>query len=90
MVKGNSRQVLVVKSPDPRLFEQAIFLLREDVAEQEGVTPHELLEEAQTIAEQYAAQGIRKKRPLLRRFFWALAGAAPVAAAWLASSVFLK
>ena len=75
MVKGNSRQVLVVKSPNPRLFEQAIFLLREDVAEQEGVTP---------------AQGIRKKRPLLRRFFWALAGAAPVAAAWLASAVFLK
>ena len=42
MVKGNSRQVLVVKSPNPRLFEQAIFLLREDAAEQEGVTPHEL------------------------------------------------
>ena len=28
MVKGVSRRVIVVKSPDPRLFEQAIFLLR--------------------------------------------------------------
>ena len=30
MVKGVSRQVIVVKSPDPQLFEQAIFILRAD------------------------------------------------------------
>ena len=30
MVKGISRQVIVVRSPDPKLFEQAIFILRED------------------------------------------------------------
>ena len=47
MVKGNSRQVIVVKSPDPRLFEQAIFLLKEDAVENGGVSPRELLEEAQ-------------------------------------------
>ncbi len=27
MVKGISRQVIVVHSPDPKLFEQAIFIL---------------------------------------------------------------
>ena len=27
MVQGVSRQVIVVRSPDPRLFEQAIFIL---------------------------------------------------------------
>ena len=30
MVKGVTRQVIVVKSPDPKLFEQAIFIMRED------------------------------------------------------------
>ena len=30
MVKGINRQVIVVRSPDPSLFEQAIFLLRPD------------------------------------------------------------
>ena len=33
MVKGVTRQVVVVKSPDPKLFEQAIFLLREEALE---------------------------------------------------------
>ena len=43
MVKGVSRQVIVVKSPDRKLFEQAIFILREDA---EGVTDEQLLREA--------------------------------------------
>ena len=30
MVKGISRLVIVVRSPDPKLFEQAIIILRED------------------------------------------------------------
>ena len=85
MVKGNSRQVLVVKSPDPRLFEQAIFLLREDAVESGGVSPRELLEQAQDIADRYCAQGLRRRYPKLRRLLWALAGAAPVGLAWLAS-----
>ena len=28
MVKGISKQVIVVHSPDPKLFEQAIFILK--------------------------------------------------------------
>ena len=28
MVKGISRRVIVVRSPDPRFFEQAIFLMK--------------------------------------------------------------
>ena len=30
MVKGISKQVIVVHSPEPKLFEQAIFILKED------------------------------------------------------------
>ena len=29
MVKGISRQVIVVHAPDPKLFEQAIFILKD-------------------------------------------------------------
>ena len=31
MVKGISRRVIVVESPDPRVFDQAIFILRNDI-----------------------------------------------------------
>ena len=42
MVKGISRRVVVVDSPDQRFFEQAIFIVRNDAAG-EGVTAKELL-----------------------------------------------
>lgn len=45
MVKGISRQVIVVKSPDPRLFEQAIFILK-DSAVREGITDQMLMKQA--------------------------------------------
>ena len=32
MVKGLSRRVIVVDSPDPHIFEQAIFIVRNDAA----------------------------------------------------------
>ena len=43
MVKGVSRQVVVVRSPDQKLYEQAIFILREDA---HGYTEDMLLKEA--------------------------------------------
>ncbi len=44
MVKGISRQVIVVQSPDKKLFEQAIFILKDDAV---GVTDEQLMKEAQ-------------------------------------------
>ena len=44
MVKGICRQVIVVHSPDPKLFEQAIFILKDDAVAQ-GVTEELLLQE---------------------------------------------
>ena len=43
MVKGITRQVIVVQSPEKKLFEQAIFILREDACD---VTDDMLLQEA--------------------------------------------
>ena len=53
MVKGISRRVVVVDSPDQRFFEQAIFIVRNDAAG-EGVTARELVEEARRVARNYA------------------------------------
>ena len=53
MVKGISRRVVVVDSPDQRFFEQAIFIARNDAAG-EGVTARELVEEAKRVARNYA------------------------------------
>ena len=53
MVKGISRRVVVVDSPDQRFFEQAIFIVRNDAAG-EGVTSRELVEEARRVARNYA------------------------------------
>ena len=47
MVKGSSKRVVVVESPDKRFFEQAIFIVG-DAAR--GVTSRELLEEARRVA----------------------------------------
>ena len=52
VVKGVSRQVIVVKEPDPRFFEQAIFILRED-AFGAGVTAEAVLQEARRVADGY-------------------------------------
>lgn len=46
MVKGVSKQVIVVHSPDRELFDQAIFILR-DNAVNKGITEEALLKEAQ-------------------------------------------
>lgn len=81
MVKGVSRQVIVVKSPDEKLFEQAIFILKEDAP---GVTDEELLKQAQKAVRGNPG----KKLPKLYYFgpAWACAGAAVTGFVWFISS----
>ena len=55
MVKGINKQVIVVKSPDPRLFEEAIFILKEG-ALSEGASPEQVLREARQAAENYVSR----------------------------------
>lgn len=78
MIKGVSRQVVVVKSPDGKLFEQAIFILREDA---QGVTDEQLLREAR----QAAAESKRKQVPMGP--LWAGAGAVATALVWLLTAL---
>ena len=51
MVKGVSRRVIVVDSPDPQVFEQAIFILSGDGA---GVSQQQLVDQAVRVARSYA------------------------------------
>lgn len=83
MVKGVSKQVIVVHSPDPKLFEQAIFILKEDV---KGVTDEQLLKEANRALHR---TGEMSKWRLLWQFgpAWACSGAILTAAIWLLTAV---
>ena len=78
MVKGISRQVILVDTPEPKLFEQAIFILREDMEE---ITDEALLKEAQSVIRN-RDQTERKRRIWLYGAFWAAVGAIVTGAAW--------
>lgn len=78
MVKGTTKQVVVVKVTDSELFEQAIFLMKDN----EGIDTAALLDEARRIAAKPVYAGV-KKRLHLAPLLWALCGALPVAAGWL-------
>lgn len=80
MVKGISRQVIVVHAPEPKLFEQAIFILKED-AVSEGITEEMLMKEAEQAIRD--PQGDERKHPYLYGMFWAGSGAAVMGLLWL-------
>ena len=75
MVKGVTRQVVVVRCPDARYFEEATFLLREDIlgtAESDRV-----LKDACRAADAYIREHA-EKRKLTRRGRYLLVGGAAV------------
>lgn len=81
MVKGISRQVIVVHSPDPKLFEQAIFILRDG---QQGVSDDALLKEANRLIGRNRS---RKYRFLMFGPVWAAAGAMVTGLLWLLTAM---
>ena len=53
MLKGINRRVIVVKAPDRRFFEEAIFIVREGVLGTGGVTADQVVAEARRVADGY-------------------------------------
>ena len=89
MVKGISRRVGVVDSPDQRYFEQAIFIVRNDAAG-EGVTAQALVEEAKRVARNYAggdhgrfSRAWRELTPAV----YTLIGAGGIVLVWMLASL---
>ena len=79
MVKGISKQVIVVDPPEPKLFEQAIFILKENTP---GITDEALLKEAKHLL--HTPEG--KERPW-HSAIWAVCGGLAVGIAWLISLI---
>ncbi len=80
MVKGISRQVIVVHPHGEELFDQAIFILKDAVVRQ-GVTDEMLMKQAQQAIRSAGRGGKRK----LWHYgpAWACGGAAVTGLAWL-------
>ena len=66
MVKGVSRRIVVVRAPEQRMFEEAIFILRDDAMKQ-GVTAEDVVAQACGIASRYIRDGEERGR------FWVAA-----------------
>ena len=84
MVKGVSRQVIVVRSLDTKLFEQAIFMIRDGAAARQGITDEDIMREANAAADaclREHTEPVARKRGI--RIFWAACGALITGAAWL-------
>ena len=86
MVKGTSRRVIVVDSPDRRYFDQAIFILRNDAEPAAAPGRSTVVREASQIAGRYMQRcGIRPARTFPAPA-WALIGAAAVSLLWFLTS----
>lgn len=85
MVKGVSRQIILVESPDPNLFEKAIFILKDGCC---GAGAEALLEEAQRIADRYLRESFSPRRKRLGPLLYAGIGAALTGVAWILVSIF--
>ncbi len=87
MVKGTSRRVVVVDSPDPELFEQAIFIVRNDAFGKEGVTPEQVVSEACRVARDYAPSRRRWRWRDLSALCYAAMGAGVIGLVWLVAAL---
>lgn len=86
MVKGVTRQVVLVRSPDPELFEQAIFIVRGDRGS--GVTQEDILRQARGAASRFLIErNGRWSGRLVMRLGWAALGAVAVGLVWLLTAL---
>ncbi len=85
MVKGISRQVIVIHPQNEKLFDQAIFILKDNAVGKNGITDEQLLKEAGMLL---SSTGSRKKAVFrLSGFVWAGCGALVTGVVWLLTSV---
>lgn len=85
MVKGTSRQVIVVQGAEPKLFEQAIFILR-DNAVGKGISDEALLKEAREAIRGYDNSS-KKRQMYLQGVIWASGGAFMTGLVWVLTAL---
>lgn len=67
MVKGISRRVVVVKAPVGSIFDEAIFIIRDDVPSSSEVDAEKILREACAAADEYVRANCRPKARFMRK-----------------------
>lgn len=80
MVKGISRQVIVMQSPQTQMFEQAIFILKDGTP---AVTDAQLLKEANRLI----GNGVTTTQNRMSHLLWACVGALCTGIIWLVSTL---
>lgn len=90
VVKGLARRVIVVRFPDTRAFEQAIFIMRDD-AQKAGVSADELVAEATSVARRYVMKPMRlSKLRWLPALLGVIIGGAFSSALWFLVTKFIS
>ena len=90
MVKGITRTVVVIRSPDPQIFDEAIFIVKDDSMKNTGVTNREILRQAQDTAENYIReQRGHRPRPKFPGPVYALFGAGATGLIWVLTNLIL-
>lgn len=79
MVKGITRQVIVVKGADKASFDQAIFLVRDDIVSKGGISEDALLKEARQLCSE-------PSRMPWHKVLWSGLGAAVTGLIWIATA----
>ena len=86
VIKGVSHRIIVVKSPN-RLFEEAIFIIRDDVFSDKGADSAAVIKEARRAANSYVKSLPCERGRIFSKLpapFFVAAGAAATGIAWLA------
>ncbi len=84
MVKGISKQVIVLNSHDRSMFEQAIFILSDDAVKNNGITDDILMKEARRLINNPSEPSSTHK---LFKFLYTLSGAVVMGLIWLLTAI---
>lgn len=76
MVKGITKRVVVVRCPETKYFDEAIFMVREEAME--GLSPEQVLREACKVADEYVREHTERRKI---RWEYVVGSAAMLAAA---------
>jgi len=85
VIKGINKRVVVVRSPDRRFFEEAIFIVKEGVTGVPGVTAQQVVEEARRVADGYVRKHTSKWYQRIPAAGYMAIGALASSAAWAAA-----
>lgn len=84
MVKGISKRIIVVKSPDPALFEEAIFIIRDEAFLKRNAP--DVMKDAHRAVDEYMKKTTEAKNTIIAKISpqaCVAAGAAATGIAWL-------